>query len=490
MSKRDSGQNLNCFVRQMTQPVEMKTSTYSYGVDTLDGYDAWEMFVSSTNGDLPKVQALLTKDPRLVNAQYWYQFPIHRAVEFGHVEIVKLLLENDADPGQSRYTYNSWDKLLLLARNNNHRDIELLLIQAMIKRFNYSPDFDHLKDAIIARNAAGIDRVLQHQPATILSADALGNNALHWSVITRQLSLVERFVALGTPVDALRADGQSPVLLAVNGATDYWFRETRRNSHPSLRDTSVLIGSLLALGAHYTISVAAAVGDHERVEQLIHEDIASASRLNSARLSPLSHASRSGYLHVVKLLLEHGANPNIPEECAPEGRALYEASCANHLPVAQLLLERGANPNAGVDSSECCLTIAEVYHGEQAKPLQELLLKHGAYLPPYRMNSEQMKQALRDRTVVVKHDEFLRCVIQNCDVELLELLLDLDETALDRLSTGDELTYLKDPALAAMLLSRGLDPTRTNWLGLTLLDNCRENGNEIIPDLYRKLNDK
>ena len=115
-------------------------------------------------------------------------------------------------------------------------------------------DFAQLKAAIISRNAAGIEGGLQHRPALITAADAFRNNALHWSVITRQLSLIEHFVALGTPVDALRADGQSPVLLAVNGATDYWYRETWSKSHPSLRNTSVLVGSLLALGATYTIS--------------------------------------------------------------------------------------------------------------------------------------------------------------------------------------------------------------------------------------------
>lgn len=175
-------------------------------------------------------------------------------------------------------------------------------------------------------------------------------------------------------MDSLRADGHSPVLLAASGATDYWYRETRGRSHPTLRDTSVLVGFLLAL-------------------------------------------------HIVQLLLEHGADPNIPEECAPEGRALWEACRANHFDVAKLLLDNGANPNSGVDSCECCLTIAEVYHGEKAKPLQELLRSHGAYWPPYRMDLEQLKQSIRDGSPAVHHDEFLSCAMQNCDPELLELLL-------------------------------------------------------------------
>src|SRR5215475_4826693 len=97
----------------LTQPEEMKTRSYVYGVEKLNGYDAWALFKACALGDLGKVKTLLRKDQRLVNAQYWYQFPIHKAVSAGHTEIVKLLLERGADPGQSRYTYDSWDKLLL-----------------------------------------------------------------------------------------------------------------------------------------------------------------------------------------------------------------------------------------------------------------------------------------------------------------------------------------------------------------------------------------
>lgn len=368
---------------RLTQPEEMKTRAYVYGVEKLNGYDAWALFQACTLGDLPKVKSLLAKDRRLVNAQYQYQFPIHKAVSAGHTEIVTLLLERGADPGQSRYTYDSWDKLLLCARERGHGQIESLLQRAMRKRFNYSPDFEALKQAIIARNPRAIGAVLRGKKTLARASDALGNNALHWSVIMRQLDSIARFVEIGTPIDAPRADGQTPVLLAVNGATDYWYRATRDRSHPSLRNTFVLVGSLLAHGASYNISVASAAGDLERVEQLLRKDPNLARRLDSGRISPLSYAAREGHLHIVRLLLERGADPNTPEESAANGRALYEACCGNHLEIAELLLEHGANPNAEMDSCECCLTIGATYHGDNAKPLQRLLRRHGAITPSY-----------------------------------------------------------------------------------------------------------
>jgi hypothetical protein len=53
---------------------------------------------------------------------------------------------------------------------------------------------------------------MRQQPNLAQSSDALGNKALHWGVITQQLGLSERFVELGTPIDAQRADGITPVL--------------------------------------------------------------------------------------------------------------------------------------------------------------------------------------------------------------------------------------------------------------------------------------
>jgi ankyrin repeat protein len=462
----------------------MKTEKYVFGVETLNGYDAWALFEACALGDMPKVKGLLAKDRRLVNAQFWYQFPIHMAVRAGHAQIVKVLLDRGADPGQSRFTYNSWDKLLSCAGERGYQQVETLLARAMQDRFNYTPQFDELKEAIIARDSRRIAAVLRRKPHLARSSDALGNNPLHWSVITRQLGLLQRFVELGTPIDAERADGQTPVLLAVNGATDYWYRATRGRSHPSLRNTSVMVGSLLALRASYAISVAASVGDQERVEQLLSKDGGLARRLDSARVSPLSYAAREGHLHIVRLLLDSGADPNMPEDLAADGRALFESCCRNHIEVAELLLERGANPNAGLDSSGCCLTIVEVYHGHKAKALRQLLRRFGANSPPYAMSTRQMMQAIRDGHAVVRHEEFPGNVLGQRNRQLLDLYLDSDPTVQDRFDFKSVVIYPRSPVLVHGLLARGLDPNRRDWLGRTFLHACAEHGARSVASVF------
>ncbi len=109
--------------------------------------------------------------------------------------------------------------------------------------------------------------------------------------------------------------------------------------------------------------------------------------------------------------------------------------------------------------------------------------------PPYRMDAEQLKRAIHDRSPAVQHDEFLQCVIQTCDSELLELLLNSDDTVIARLETGNELTCLRVPISFRKLLERGLDPTRRNWRGGTLIEVFRESGNDVLENVVKKLRD-
>ena len=169
-------------VAYLLQPEDMKTDRYQYGIEAVDGHQAWALFCASGAGDLARVSALLDRDPGLVNAQYWYQFPIHMAVREGHAEVVQLLLQAGADPGQSRYTYNSWDKLLAIAEERGYSGVKALLTAAMKERFGYDPAFEELAEAIKDRDLARVEKVLNGRPELIHASDALGNAPLHWAV--------------------------------------------------------------------------------------------------------------------------------------------------------------------------------------------------------------------------------------------------------------------------------------------------------------------
>ena len=217
-----SGERFAQWMARFAQPESMKTGRYQYGVETVDGNDAWALFCASGAGDAAQVGALLERDPRLVNAQHWYQFPIHMAVREGRAGVVELLLRAGADPGQSRYTCNSWDKLLAVAEERGYGEVQALLEEAMRERFGYDPGFAALAEAIKDRDGDRVDELLAGHPGFIRAADALGNGPLHWAALTRQNDLVDLLVSRGADFEARRADGQTPLLVSLNG--DYWYR--------------------------------------------------------------------------------------------------------------------------------------------------------------------------------------------------------------------------------------------------------------------------
>lgn len=64
------------------------------------------------------------------------------------------------------------------------------------------------------------------------------------------------------------------------------------------------------------------------------------NRVNPAGVRPIVEASRYGYYHIVKLLLESGANPHLPSKATPleNENALECASRWDHLEIVRLLL--------------------------------------------------------------------------------------------------------------------------------------------------------
>ncbi len=430
----------------MLQPDALKSEDYQHWSQGR-GIDVWNMICASIAGDLPAIEQLVARDARLVNCSYEYFTPLHFAVREHQRAVIDYLLAQGAD-----IVTTGGDSLLTMTRERGYDDLTTIFETIYRDRYHIVPEGDLIAAAIKAFDVPRVKALLQQQPALLHAADKEGNQPIHWAVLTRQLSLIDHLLTQGADINAMRPDGARPLDLT-NGDYAYrsWYRDLPATG---LRKHEVLIGYLIGRGADYDISVAAKVGDYDRVRSLLDQDAGLANRLPAYvgyySGLPLRCAAAAGHIETVKLLLERGANPNEPEgNIAPWGGALHAAIGAKHYDIVKLLLEHGADANSEVESSGSCLFMAQ-YVGAP----QEMVDLIASYARKGRPDKEP------DKDTIKKPDEIT-------EAQLHQLM---DPTAWWDGATMSSVEF------ARQLFEKGLNPQRRNWLGITLLHRCAAKG--------------
>ena len=366
---------------QMLRPAELKSDeplTWSSG----RGTDVWALFQACAQGDLPSVQALIAKDRSLARAHYDYRKPLYFAVRENHVDVARFLLEHDSNP------MDLWvdDDPIEIARDRGYTAMERMLVDMLDTRFNASPKGEAVALALREHDLKKMRALLDAQPELVSRGDKRSNQPIHWATMTRQLEAIDELVRRGADINARRMDGARPIHLT-NG--DYFYRGWRDVPRFWPVTPAQVMEHLKARGAVIDLPTACHTGDIGRVRELLGQNPSLANRVGEhegyylGAGAPLSNAAAAGRMDIVQLLLDHGADPNLPEEqYAPKGKALYSAVYHGHYDIARLLLERGAFPNPPVESSGSALWVSREWRPD--KRMEELLLSYGAAPEPER----------------------------------------------------------------------------------------------------------
>lgn len=329
------------------------------------GRDVWDVLTAARDGDTSHLNALVSRVPDIVMAEYWYTPPLHFAVREGHAAATQALLDAGADI--SHRTLYGGETLLQVATERGHEEVASILRTEMERRFAGDGTIHPIHEAVQAGDIDAVSAFLDADAALVNRGDALGRRPLHYAVenvaeggslstgaregppLARGAEMVELLLDRGADIDAtgfssddrLGGQGFRPITLAL-WKHPYW---PQRNDYDTAR-------RLLAGGAEYTATIAAALGDEERLRELLRRDSRFADQPEPGGKRPLSAAAERNHAAIVDLLLDAGADPNLPEgpNC-PRGYALWAASRFGHRAVAERLLEAGADPNAMVESS-------------------------------------------------------------------------------------------------------------------------------------------
>ena len=361
--------------RGMRQPAALKSEQkllWSPG----RGTDLWKLFQACIAGDLEAVQALIAKDPSLARAHYDYRKPLYFAVRENRLAVVRFLLEHDHNP------IDLWvdDDPLEIARDRGYTDMERMLAHTLETKFNASPKGEPVALALRDHDLKRMRELLDAQPELLGKGDQRSNQPIHWATMTRQLDAIDELLHRGADINARRIDGARPIHLT-NG--DYFYRGWRDVPGSWPVTPAQVMTHLKARGALVDLPTACHTGDIERVRELLRQDPSLANQLGEnegyylGAGAPVTNAAAVGRIDIVQLLLDHGADPNLPEEqIAPHGKALYNAVFNRHYDIAKLLLERGAFPNPPVESSGDALWVSQEFRPD--KRIEQLLLSYGA----------------------------------------------------------------------------------------------------------------
>jgi ankyrin repeat protein len=465
----------------LIRPVELRPG-YPYTLEdgnvvTTD--DVFAMFVAARAGEIKELRRLIARAPGLAVVEYNYTPPIHFAVREGHTAIVELLIERGADVAKYR-SYPFGDSLLTIADDHEHGGIAALLRRHLARQFPARRlRLGHDPRAIIEAAGAGdLEKVraeIARAPELAAAADGNADTALHHAAKRRNEEIVRALLDAGADPDAVRGDGYRPVHLAA--------RPDMPTGGPSPEGRAIA-DLLVSRGARYSMYLAALFGDHDFIWHALARDRSRANEEDTNHHRPISAAARRGDMRELRLLLDHGADPSLPEEGAPQGHALWLAAYRGDEEMARLLLSHGADPNAMVESSGRPIDMAK---GKPA--MLDLLCAHGGI--EQRSQRDVIGRAIMERRFAdaermiaadpgILHDEdwgdgILAGPAHAGDHEILAFLMRLG-ARVPPVSKWAPYYYFKHAATAAFLLDRGMDPNHMNWHRLTLLHHMAAEG--------------
>lgn len=466
----------------MTQPEELKHDRplrWSAGTGT----DVWAMFGACIAGDLEAVKRLLAKDPSLARSHYSYRKPLYFAVRENRLAVVTLLLEHDPDPCGLAVN----DSLIEISRDRGYAEMERLLEAKFAERFGASSCGEPVAVAIREHDLTKLCALLDASPELLHVGDARSNQPIHWAVMTRQVDFVDELLRRGADLNARRADGARPIHLT-NG--DYHFRGWRDVPQDWPTKPGDVYRHLVSRGANVDLGMACATGDLARVRELLDQAPSLVNRVSDytgydpGSGSPIKNAAARGHGEVVRFLLERGADPNLPEEgIAPDGHALHSAVVGGHIEIVRLLLEHGAHPNVEIESSADTLSAALGSAGYSTRPnseLVELLCSHGAsravHLLAYSGDVLTAAAVFAANPALADDPQALANAASEGRDTFVRLMLRYHPDLPRRVTFPGWAACAKTRALQEQLVQHGMNPSASDWLGITPLHHLAAKG--------------
>lgn len=422
--------------------------------------DAWAMITAASAGDTSALRQLIERDPELARATDMSQQPIHFAARAGHLEAVRLLLNAGADPEWNGYHDCS---LIEMARERGYEEVARTLEQARDFRGRAAPLDDHpIHEAAQSNDAARLAKLLDADPSLLERRDKIGGTPLHRAVRGAARDAIALLLDRGANIRAIHSVARGagcgcspidlePIDLALN-------RHAPKN-----------IRLLVDRGATCDLTIAAALGDREKILSILDNDPASIAGQRAGGRRPLHTAIECGHRAIAMLLLDRGADPR-------QDSSLHTAASRGDLELVKLLLTHGADPNAHAFCG------GNVLFAAKTEEIRALLKIHDATLDPYDLawidkDDEVMSEIEKDPASADRGcGGVFTAVCTRGNKRLLMRLLAAG-VPVPSVAGGCRTYLLENLELLRILLEHGMSPDLPDWQNQTFLHTLCRGGN-------------
>ncbi|MEO7193084.1 MAG: ankyrin repeat domain-containing protein [Vicinamibacterales bacterium] len=324
----------------------------------VDGVTAARLHEAAENGDLDSARALLTRRPEIVDIGRGEMRALHMAVLGRDLAMAKLLLEFGANPDEGIWPKRDATSAFVLARDREYPEIVQAFAEAAsraghARALQITPAMRALHRAHTGGDQDAVVAVLDANPELANLCGADGVTMLHqaagWGLTKVMRWSIERERQKDGPgmpgrytsalINRKSAKGWTSLDFAATGQFGPW--EFDNVCFTNVADL------LLAHGAELSPLSAATLGRWDFLSARSKQDLEATGVLEAA--------VKGNHVDVLQRLLDLGLDPDEPTpiddgegQIWSAGGPLFQCVVLNRLHMARLLLARGANPNAGV----------------------------------------------------------------------------------------------------------------------------------------------
>lgn len=263
--------------------------------------------------------------------------PLMEAASAGHVDIVKLLINHNADVNAQSSSGNT---PLMYACAGGHEDVVLVLLGAGANVEDHNENgHTPLMEAASAGHVGVAKILLDHGAGVNTHSNEFKESALTLACYKGHLEMVRFLLSAGADQEH-KTDEMHTALM-----------EASMDGHVEVARLLLDSGAQVNMPADSFESplTLAACGGHVELAMLLLERGANIEEVNDEGYTPLMEAAREGHEEMVALLLSQGADINAQTEETQE-TALTLACCGGFLEVADFLIKAGADIELGAST--------------------------------------------------------------------------------------------------------------------------------------------